>query len=268
MRSSFPLRPDARPSACWRGCLAICLLLLAAPTLVAAEVWPDECMAGLFRCHADFSLAPHRALVGEMALLQKDIAATLGVAEAREPVHLFLFQEKETYQQYMKLYFPKVPYRRALFIKGRGPGMVFAYRGLDFEVDVRHESTHALLHASVRNVPLWLDEGLAEYFEEARERRADENPHLAAVRARVGIGQLPELERLESLTDFDDMQRDEYRDSWAWVHFMLHGPAAAREELQGYLADLEAGRPVEPLSVRLRRRLPDLNARLSAHFQR
>jgi hypothetical protein len=43
--------------------------------------------------------------------------------------------------------------------------MVFAYRGEDFETDLRHECTHALLNAALPVVPLWLDEGLAEYFE-------------------------------------------------------------------------------------------------------
>ena len=246
--------------------VAFCALSTPTPLARSADVWPDEQTAGLFLCHADFSLAPHRELIDERALLERDVAATLGMQRSREPVHLFLFQNKTTYQAYMKQYFPKVPYRRALFIKARGPGMVFAYRGLDFEVDVRHESTHALLHASLDNVPLWLDEGLAEYFEVSREQRPAGNPHLTAIRALVRFGQLPRLEELEAMRELDDMGRDEYRDAWAWVHFMLHGPPEARDELVRYLDDLEAGSDAGPLSERLRRRFPDLNRRLAAHF--
>ncbi|MEX2173369.1 MAG: hypothetical protein WD872_03345 [Pirellulaceae bacterium] len=229
--------------------------------------WPAERQAGPFLCHADFPLDGHQPLLAELAQLQEDLAATLGAKKSRETVHLFLFQEKGTYHGYLQQYFPKVPYRRALFIKARGPGMVFAYRGADFQIDVRHESTHALLHAWLPSVPLWLDEGLAEYFEVPHEQRAGQNLHLAAVRTQVRVGQLPRLEMLEQLENIDDMGRGEYRNSWAWIHFLLHGPRAANEELLGYLADLEAGGEVGPLSERLRRRLPDLDRRLTEHFR-
>jgi hypothetical protein len=240
-------------------------------TMVAAALaedrWPDERQVGPFLCHADFSLVSEQPLLTELARLQQDLTGILAAKESREPVHLFLFGKKATYQAYMQQHFPRVPYRRALFIKARGPGMVFAYRGEEFDVDVRHESTHALIHAWLPSVPLWLDEGLAEYFEPPHDQRAGHHPHLAAVRALIRQGEVPRLEALERLAKIDDMGRDEYRDAWAWVHFAVHGPAEANEELLRYLADLEGGGEVGPLSERLRRRLPDLNRRVIEHFR-
>lgn len=248
--------------------LAACLLLALAPAAALAQSrWPDERQAGPFLCHADFPLAGQQPLLDELADLQQDLTTVLGARESRESVHLFLFQSKASYQAYLRQYFPKVPYRRALFIKARGPGMVFAYRGDDFEIDVRHECTHALLHAWLPDVPLWLDEGLAEYFEVRHDRRAGQHPHLAAVQALVATGELPRLEALERLGAIDEMGRDEYRDAWAWVHFAVHGTPAANEELLRYLTDLSAGGEVELLSDRLRRRMPDLNRRLAEHFR-
>jgi hypothetical protein len=242
-------------------------LVSALPGMAAAQVrWPDEREAGPFRCHADFSLMGQEPLLEEMALLQQDLAAILGAQKSHEPVHLFLFQTRATYQAYLKQYFPKVPQRRALYMKARGPGMVFAWQGPDFEIDVRHESTHALLHAWLPSVPLWLDEGLAEYFEVPRGERTGENPHHAAVRTLVQSGQMPRLEELESLAEVDQMGRDEYRDAWAWVHFLLHGPREGREELLRYLGELESGAHAGKLSERLRRRMPDVNRRLVEHF--
>ncbi len=246
--------------------LALCIALLSGAAR-AEDRWPDERQAGPFLVHADFSLASQTELLAELARLQQDLGDTLGARPSREPVHLFLFEKKPTYQAYMQQHFPKVPYRRALFIKARGPGMVFAFSGEEFGLDVRHESTHALLHVWLKDVPLWLDEGLAEYFEVPHEQRAGQHPHLAAVRAMIGIGQLPRLEALESLSGIDDMGRDEYRDAWAWVHFGVHGPPEAREVLLRYLADLEGGGEIGPLSQRLRRRLPDLDRRVSDHFR-
>jgi hypothetical protein len=248
-------------------CLVLASAVLAAGLGRAEDRWPAERRAGPLLCHADFPLEREQPLLDELAHLQEDLKMHLTARPPGETVHLFLFQHKETYQAYMQRYFPKVPYRRALFIKARGPGMVFAFRGEDFQIDVRHECTHALLHAWLSGVPLWLDEGLAEYFEVPLDKRAGHNPHLAAVRTLVRSGELPRLEALERLDNIDDMGRDEYRDAWAWVHFLLHGPRDAHDELLRYLADLEAGSQVGPLSERLRRRLPDLNRRVVEHFR-
>jgi len=251
-----------------RMLVATALVALAATGPADADNrWPDERQAGQFLCHADFPLAPQQGLLDELSQLEHDLSAKLGAELPGEPVHFFLFQAKGTYQAYMKQHFPRVPYRRALFIKARGPGMVFAFQGTDFEVDVRHECTHALLHTWLPQVPLWLDEGLAEYFEVARDKRVRENPHHASVQAAIRLGQLPRLEELELLQNLDEMGRDEYRDAWAWVHFMLHGPHEAQDELTRYLDELHSGGNPGRLSERLWRRFPDLSRRMADHFR-
>jgi len=257
----------------WHGrfCLAaaawLLLLLMAAKAAHPDNRWPEERRAGQFHCHADFPLAPEQPLLDEISLLAGELGVKLGAPPSREAVHLFLFQTKSTYQAYLKQHFPRVPYRRALFIKARGPGMVFAYQGTDFEIDLRHECTHALLHAWIQHLPLWLDEGLAEYFEMPREQRRRHHPHQEQIEATLRLGQLPQLEELERLANLDDMGRDEYRNAWSWVHFLLHGPREAQDELVRYLADLAAGSDAGRLSQRLRRRLPDLNRRYAEHFR-
>ena len=64
------------------------------------------------------------------------------------------------------------------------------------------------------------------------------------------------------------MGQREYRDSWAWVHFMLHGPQAARTELVGFLTDLENHVPPDPLSQRLGRSIPDVEQQFVLHFKK
>ena len=251
----------------FRTALAIALALSAAGNCQAQAAWPDERQIGPVLCHADFALAPHQSLLDELEVLQADLTAQLGARDPREAGHLFLFESRSTYQGYLAQYFPRVPYRRALYIKARGPGMVFACQGSDFEIDVRHECTHALLHAWLPSVPLWLDEGLAEYFEVARDERSGKNPHHAVLKTMIRTGQLPRLEKLEAIEELSDMGRDEYRDAWAWVHFALHGPPEAREELLRYLADLEGGGEPGPLSHRLRLRLPNLDQQMAEHFK-
>lgn len=252
-------------------------LALAGPAEVPAQArWPDERAAGPFLCHADFSLAAHENLLQELAALQRDLVRTLGVQLTREPIHLFLFAQKRTYDAYLGHYFPDVPSRRALYIKERGPGMVFAFRSADdFEIDVRHEGTHALLHADLAMVPLWLDEGLAEYFELPADQRTHGHRHLKDMKwqlskmnfvARIKPAQ-SSLERLEDLHELNQMGANEYRQAWSWVHFMLHGSEAAHDELLRYLADIRAQTPPGRLGERLRRRIPDLEEQWAEHLR-
>ena len=76
---------------------------------------------------------------------------------------------------------------------------MFAQVGPDFEIDLRHEATHALLHGSLPMVPLWLDEGLAKYFEVLREHRIDGSPYVNTVKENVRLGQLYKLPVLEEM---------------------------------------------------------------------
>lgn len=256
-----------------RACLAVAVALLTALSSAgrqrscAAAGWADTRVAGPFVCRADFPLAGCDGLLADLAQLQRDVVRHLGIPPARQPIELYLFNDKATYTRYIKRHFPNVPYRRALYVKREGPGMVFAYRSRQFEADVRHECTHALLHAVLPVVPLWLDEGLAEYFEVPARHRALDNPHLGNLRWNLGFGVVPRLESLEEKGNLSEMGQSEYRYSWAWVHFMLHGPSEAHDELVRFLGDIRSNVPSGVLSQRLQRRLPETQRRLAAHFK-
>ncbi|MGE0610558.1 MAG: hypothetical protein AB7O62_25945 [Pirellulales bacterium] len=245
------------------GWLACCLL----PLCARAEDWVDGRQADPFVLRANYRLEQDAELFTQLQDLQVEIAQLLAVERAAEPVELFLFRDEASYGRYLAARFPGVPARRAMYVKHTGPGMVFAYQSRDFAVDLRHETTHALLHAVLPSVPLWLDEGLAEYFELPTEARAFDNHYAASLTWRIRLGQVQSLAALESKRELSEMGRNEYRDAWAWVHFMLHGPDGARDELRKYLSDLKQTAHAEPLSRRLERRLPGLEKRLLTHFK-
>lgn len=249
-------------------CPPIFPVLVCVSAIAASEPkWPDERSAGPFVFHADHSLSQHQELLKELTGLQRDLIRTLNSGRTRAPIHLFLFAKRSTYRAYMNTYFPELPFRKALYVKYDDNGLIFAYRSNDFDVDVRHESTHALLHGDLPMVPLWLDEGLAEYFETAPERRAFDSPHLKLTKLSSWFGLVPDMETLEKINSLNDMDADEYRHAWAWIHFMLHGSDQAHRELVRYLADIRAHKPPGALSERMRRRIPDLEPRFSAHFR-
>lgn len=229
-------------------------------------VWVDQRQARPFVCRANYELGRDPVLLRELQALRIDVAQMLGLNLSAEPVEVYLFRDKSSYKSYLQEKFPSVPLRRALFIKGAGPGMVYAYDSRDFAVDLRHEVTHAVLHTVFPEVPLWLDEGLAEYFEAPRDERASGHPHLANVQWNLWLEVKP-LAELEAKRELTEMSRRDYRDAWAWVHFLLHGPQPARDELRAYLADLKAGRPTAPLGDRLTLRLAAVEEQLVAHLR-
>ena len=247
------------------------LLLLWSGVLSAASApaanWSDSRVFGPFVCRADFSLAGHEQVFNDLADIQRDLIQRLSIPQSQERIEVYLFKSRDSYNDYVKQWFPQVPYRRALYVKNNGPGMVLVYLSNDLATDIRHECTHALLHAALPMVPLWLDEGLAEYYEMPPAQRTCENPHRSSTVWYFRLGQVPPLRNLEVKRELSQMGRSEYRNAWAWVHFMIHGPPAAREELVGFLADIRNGAPPGELSSRLASRLSDPEAAMVQHFK-
>ena len=192
-----------------------------------ADGWHYTTTRESFVFQADFPLDPNQEVVDQLVQLRSELARQLKVQPCQERIDVYLFGDREVYEMYMRRYFPGVIPRRAMFIKANSPGNVFAYISPQFDVDLRHESTHALLHATLPMVPLWLDEGLAEYFELKAELRADDNPYLKLLRRSLRWKRPPSIQELETYTQLEQMGPQEYQDAWAWVHFMLHGPPAA-----------------------------------------
>jgi hypothetical protein len=249
----------------WLIALTTCLAVKAR-TCVAD--WPHVVRYGPFVVHADFDPAPLAPLFADIARLQSELQAKLEIGLPREHVDVYLFARESSYHDYMRRYFPDVRPRKAMFIKSNSPGNVFAHTGSDFAVDLRHECTHALLHAALPMVPLWLDEGLAEYFEVPAELRAFDNSYLPTVRRNTYWRRPPSILELESLRGLNEMGESEYRSAWAWVHFMIHGPASAQAELKTFLRQIAQHTPPSPLSVRLAAVCPDLSRSYSEHFRR
>ena len=251
----------------------VILLSLAAAGILHAQTpaprWPHEHQIGQFEVHSDFDVEADRSLVAQLGSLRRDISETLQITIQPEPIHLLLFDQHATYESYLNRYFPGVPARRAMFIKRRGPGMVFAYRSRELSIDLRHETTHALLNASLPYVPLWLDEGMAEYFEGLpQEGQRTNKAHLPSVRRRAFWGSVRSVDSLEAIEDLSNMGTREYQDAWSWVHFLLHESDSSKAILLKFLADLQAHSPPGQLSRRIAIEMPDWKQALLAIFPR
>jgi hypothetical protein len=252
--------------------LAVALAVVAAAGSgrgVAAQVpWVDTRRIEPFFIQATFPLSQYDALFLELPELQREISRTLGVPAARTPIEVFLFANAEQYKSYTQRHFPKVPYRPALFILDGGSPAVYTYRKPDLAIDLRHECTHALLHSVLPVVPLWLDEGLAKYFEVPVHERAFGHPYFDDLKWKwsLRLGMVRTIESLEQRNDLTELDAADYRYSWAWVHFMLHGPEPAHQALVSYLACYRRSAPAGKLSARLAAAVPRPTEQMIQHF--
>ena len=218
--------------------------------------------------HSDFPVASQHRLIEEIALRRNDLKERLDLPLSDEPIHIYLFENEERFEKYLKLYHPLFPSRRAFFLETDTRLMVYAHWGDRVADDLRHEVTHGYLHAVVQHVPLWLDEGLAEYFEVARGARGLNRPHVRLLSDRqVRQRWQPSLERLEALEPTVDMTQEDYAEAWAWVHWMMETPLEACSILPGYLDDLRRNGSAEPISARVRRVEPQPEQALIEHVR-
>lgn len=225
------------------------------PPLSMAEDLPGktERRVGQLRIHADFPLAGQHRLIRELDGLRVTISQELDLPISDEAIHLYLFADLADYQNFVQRHFPGFPNRRACFIETDTTLAVFAPWQERIAEDLRHETTHGYLHAVVPGIPLWLDEGLAEFFELPQPADGLHQAHADHLAGRLLEGTWqPRIERLEALEDAAAMSQDHYAEAWCWTHWLLRTTAARRRLLESYLTDLRHDPMTPPLSVRLR----------------
>ncbi len=174
-------------------------------------------------------------------------------AAAPVPTYLYVFKNRFALAPYLPLfqgkreelagYFEPRPTANYMVMDGdaRGPGAQIVY----------HEYLHFLLHSRYAHLPLWLDEGLAEYFSSF---------HIAEGEARLGLPieehirwlRQNTLLPLPQLVAIDQHSKDYhegihqgvfYAESWALTHYLMVGKPERRSQLAQMMKLIEAGTP-------------------------
>jgi hypothetical protein len=222
---------------------------------------------------SDWEIARDQPLFQELAQLRDQVQKELLLPPSDSAVQVYLFEDRGRYERFMKETYPELPPRRAFFVAqprtigGAEDLLVYTYWGKRIRQDLRHELTHALLHSVIRDVPLWLDEGIAEYFELPPEHQGVNTTHVYHLRRDLAKGNCKlSLARLEGLKEVSEMNPREYRESWAWVHLMLRGEPDARTALLSYLQQLRGKRHPGLLGPKLATAYPAPEEALDAHL--
>ncbi|MBX3413435.1 MAG: DUF1570 domain-containing protein [Pirellulales bacterium] len=218
--------------------------------------------------HSDFDMPERHRLVEELCAQRSDLAVKLMLPTSDEPIHVYLFDKPNEFSAYMRLHYPELGPRRAFFVEGDTRLAVYAQWGDRVAEDLRHEVAHGYLHAVVPNLPLWLDEGLAEYFEVPRGTRGVNRPHVEALLAERAAGTWsPSLQRIEAIHEAGQLQQRDYAEAWAWVHWMLESTPERREQLCRYLQTLRQSGVAPPLSLAIGARSPQAEQELVTHLE-
>jgi hypothetical protein len=234
--------------------LAVLLLGGCAGPLASRLRLPDRdtLVRDQLAIHSDFSVAAHHRLFEELTAQRADLCRRLALPCSDEPIHVYLFESAERFDGFIKLHYPQFPDRRAFFVETDAKLAIYVRWGDRMADDLRHEVTHGYLHAVVQNMPLWLDEGIAKYYEVSRGQRGVNRPLLDRTIAKIEREHWqPDLRRLEQSSPTYNMTQDDYAEAWAWTHFLMESRPETLDVLRKYLAELRRDGVATPLSVRL-----------------
>lgn len=253
----------------------LCLSLLTtlgciATTNIASLPDKNELVRDQLVVHSDFELPKHHRLIDDLVVRRAEIANLLGIQPGQEPIHVYLFDTPQRFRSYVRKSHPDFPDRRALFVKRDERLMVYTMWSPRVGEDLRHEVTHGYLHSVVRGLPLWLDEGIAEFFEVERGQQGLNTAHLFLLTNELAADRWsPDLEHLEALDDAAAMSQLEYAEAWLWTHFLLSNEEAYRKPiLQAHLQQLVKQGEAFAISAAVQREYPNAEQLLLEHLDR
>ncbi|BAM02785.1 hypothetical protein PSMK_06260 [Phycisphaera mikurensis NBRC 102666] len=255
--------------------LALALVLLAAapsaPPAAAAGLVPDAAAPlSLYRSrhylvHTDLPRAEAAPLGLHLDAVYDDLERRFegfGTGRSRAPLDVYLFRHAAGYHAYLKSRGVAADHSGGMFFSGgpRGDALATWVSGRDpaaTRAVLQHEGFHQFAAARLGQLPHWVNEGLAQYYEDAPlvngrlfvgELNAE---RLAGVRSALIRGTawpLPTLLRAEGRTWIDLLHRDPdrsrtlYAQSWSLVYFLIHAENGRyREAFLNYLRQLSLG---------------------------
>ena len=140
---------------------------------------------------------------------------------------------------------------RGFFVPGANINYILMESGGGERV-VFHEYAHLIVSNTMSNPPVWLNEGLAEFYSTFRlidGKRAQIGvaigDHLIALRtnARVPLQELLKVDQRSPLYNEAARASIFYAEAWALTHMILNGEPSRVTELSSYLRSVADGKP-------------------------
>jgi len=218
-----------------------------------SEIWIRADTAH-FTLFSNVSRTHTEAIGHQLELFRRVLAGLNPDLEINSPLpaYVFVFRNAQSFEPYKVRFGAGSTGLDAYFQADRDANYIAlnATPEDDWYAPVYHEFVHYFLNNNFTDVPLWFNEGLAEYYSTFRlntEGKAEIGlPVKSAAAWLRGHGVMP-LSRLFAITvqspDYneEDRQGGYYSQCWALVHYLLWGKPGWRTDLSFRVARLDAG---------------------------
>jgi len=242
-----------------------CASLKSLPLADSPKVDVEPLQSGPFIIHCDFDAVTQREALKELARVRGRLENMFALPPSRRVLHVYIDRNELEYLQRLREINPALPDRRACFVGDENLLGIYAYTGTHLGEDLRHEGVHGYLHEVAPHLPLWLDEGVAEWCESLPTKGRHEEFIQELREAHQNHEWQPNLARLESITDPRDLTARDYAEAWLWCDF-LYSHDAGRQLLTQYLATARV-QPPGTLLPTLRAGSPSIEADLVRHLE-
>lgn len=173
----------------------------------------------------------------------KDVADALGLPKPASRVEVLVFPSRWQMRAYLRRRFPDRWRSEALCFETERGFEVAMHLSGDAEQGVRllrHEMAHYVLASFYYDMPPWVDEGLARYFETGPPfgvAKPEELRLLAsALDAPAGV-----LDDLVVVPAGQPITEAQYAQGWALTHYLIHRPGGGMQDVVEYLRVVRSG---------------------------
>jgi tetratricopeptide (TPR) repeat protein len=204
-----------------------------------------------------------RTIAIEIEQFHATIAAAIRSARTPAmPTVLYAFEDRGTMEPFVPLYHGKPAKLGGYCLCGGTADANLIVANLASSADssaiIFHEYTHLLIRNAAQTVPVWLNEGIAEYYSTFRlmyngHRAEIGRPiehHVALLRREmIPLQELLAVNQYSPLYNEGDRRSIFYAESWALTHYLLTERPDGAAAVNDYVAAVASGKPPDAAFV-------------------
>src|SRR4051794_7471590 len=171
------------------------------------------------------------------------------------PMRVYIFGDRRAFEQYCQASIGRSENLSGLFLSGRdGNHVLIDANASGVDRVVFHELTHYFLRNTISShVPLWFNEGLAEFYSTFSARKDVVNvgypiaEHLTWLHKQSLIPLKDLFAMTHDSKEYNEGSRQGvfYAESWALVHYLMAGNPARRDQLGTYVGLIAGGKSID-----------------------